>query len=219
MASHITPREFHELNGIEDWRVLLVYGACAYFRTTSFASGVALVEAIGRLASDADHYPDVDLRQQGVSVRLATFYWGGLSNLDVTMARQISAAARELDAVADPTAIQQINIAVDALVGTSAAPFWRALLGYEASGPEDLNLTDPVGRGPAFWFLEMDKPRPQRNRIHIDICVPHDQAEARMAAALDAGGRLLTDQYAPAWWVLADSEGNEACLVSWTGRD
>ena len=31
--------------------------------------------------------------------------------------------------------------------------------------------------------------------------------------------RLLTDEYAPAFWVLADAEGNEACLCTWQGRD
>jgi 4a-hydroxytetrahydrobiopterin dehydratase len=65
----------------------------------------------------------------------------------------------------------------------------------------------------------MDAPRPQRNRIHLDIWVPHDQAETRIAAAIAAGGRLVTNEYAPAFWVLADSEGNEACVATIKGRD
>jgi 4a-hydroxytetrahydrobiopterin dehydratase len=69
------------------------------------------------------------------------------------------------------------------------------------------------------WFQQMDAPRPQRNRIHIDVWVPYDQAESRVAAAIAAGGHLLTDEYAPAFWVLADPEGNEACVASIKGRD
>jgi 4a-hydroxytetrahydrobiopterin dehydratase len=65
----------------------------------------------------------------------------------------------------------------------------------------------------------MDAPRPQRNRIHIDVSVPHDQAQARLEAALAAGGRLLSDAAAPAFWVLADPEGNEACITTWQARD
>jgi 4a-hydroxytetrahydrobiopterin dehydratase len=65
----------------------------------------------------------------------------------------------------------------------------------------------------------MDAPRPQRNRIHIDVSVPHDQAQARLEAALAAGGRLLSDAEAPAFWVLADPEGNEACITTWQARD
>jgi 4a-hydroxytetrahydrobiopterin dehydratase len=65
----------------------------------------------------------------------------------------------------------------------------------------------------------MDAPRPQRNRMHIDVWVPHDQAEARVAAAIAAGGRLVTDAHAPMWWVLADPEGNEADVATWMSRD
>jgi 4a-hydroxytetrahydrobiopterin dehydratase len=82
-----------------------------------------------------------------------------------------------------------------------------------------VDLIDPNGQGPTFWFQQMDAPRPQRNRIHVDISVPHDQAEARVAAAIAAGGHLVTDLNAPAWWVLSDAEGNEACVATWVGRD
>src|SRR6266511_1694559 len=65
------------------------------------------------------------------------------------------------------------------------------------------------------WFQPMDAPRPQRNRIHIDVWVPHDQADVRVAAAIAAGGHLVTDRYAPSWWTLADTEGNEADVCTW----
>jgi len=212
----ITPGQFHEAAGVEDWRVLN-QAACAYFRTGSFAAGVDLVDAIGGLADAANHHPNVDLRYEGVTVRLWTHEIGWLSQRDVELARQISAAARELDVPADPTAVQMVNLAIDALVGTDVQPFWRALLGYQPVGDED--LIDPQDIGPSIWFQEMDVPRPQRNRIHLDVYVPHDQAEARVAAAIAAGGRLVTDQHAPMWWVLADAEGNEACVGTWVGRD
>jgi 4a-hydroxytetrahydrobiopterin dehydratase len=83
-------------------------------------------------------------------------------------------------------------------------------------GPED--VADPLRRGPMLWFQDMDAPRPQRNRLHLDVSVPHDQARARVAAALAAGGRLVDDSHAPSWWVLADAEGNEARVATWVGR-
>jgi 4a-hydroxytetrahydrobiopterin dehydratase len=91
------------------------------------------------------------------------------------------------------------------------------VFGYTDDSP--LAIVDPAGRGPAVWFQQMDAPRPQRNRIHIDVSVPHDQAQARLEAALAAGGRLLSDAAAPAFWVLADPEGNEACITTWQARD
>jgi 4a-hydroxytetrahydrobiopterin dehydratase len=216
MTEQMTAQQFHEAIGVEDWRVLFE-GACAHFRTGSFAAGVALVDAIGRLADSANHHPDVDLRYGGVTVRLMTHEIGGLSERDVALARQISAAARELDVPADPSAVQTVQIAIDALVGSEVQPFWRAVLGYTQMGPED--LVDPNGRAPSIWFQRMDAPRPQRNRIHVDISVPHDQAEARIAAAIAAGGHMVNDQHAPQWWTLADAEGNEADIATWMGRD
>ena len=105
MTERISPDQFHQADGVEDWRVLLGE-ACAYFRTGSFAVGVALVNAIGRLADAANHHPDVDLRYGGVTVRLTTHDVGGLSERDVQLAGQISAAARDLGVPSDPTALR-----------------------------------------------------------------------------------------------------------------
>ena len=82
-----------------------------------------------------------------------------------------------------------------------------------------MTVIDPAGKGPSFWFQQMDAPRPQRNRVHIDVAVPHDQAQARIQATLAAGGTLRYDAEAPAFWVLADPEGNEACVCTWQARD
>jgi 4a-hydroxytetrahydrobiopterin dehydratase len=212
MSETITPQRFHDV----DWRVVRS-DACAHFRTGSFAEGVALVDAIGRIAGAANHHPDVDLRSDGVTVRLRTHSGGGLTEREVALARQISAAARELGVPVDPTAVQIVQVAIDALVLPDVIPFWRAVLGYREVGDED--LIDPLFQGPPLWFQQMDAPRPQRNRIHIDVYVPHDQAEARVAAALAAGGHVVNDENAPEWWTLADAEGNEVDVAPWPDRD
>jgi 4a-hydroxytetrahydrobiopterin dehydratase len=219
-TERITPRQVHGAVGVEDWRVL-GGGACTYFRTGSFAAGSRLVHAISGLAGLEDHHPDVDLRYGGVTVRLITIADGyyGMSRRDVELARRISALARELDVAADPSAVQTVQVSIDALVGPEVVPFWRAVLGYSDRGDSAEDLVDPRGRGPLFWFQQMDAPRPQRNRIHVDVWVPHDQAEARVAAAVAAGGQLVTDQHAPSFWVLADAEGNEACVATTMSPD
>ncbi len=216
VVERITAKQFHQAAGIEDWRAL-GQSACARFRTGTFAAGTALVGAISRLADAANHHPDVDLRYPAVTVRLRTHEVGGLSERDIELARQISAAARELGVPAEPNGLSVVQVGLDALQLPTVQPFWRALLGYR-EGPRD-RLTDPLGAGPALWFQQLDEPRPQRNRMHLDVLVPHDEAEARVAAAIAAGGRLVSDRYAPAWWVLADAEGNEACVSTWLGRD
>ncbi len=221
MTERMTPRQFHEADGVEDWRVV-GEGACAYFRTGSFAAGTRLVHAVSELAGLEDHHPDVDLRYGGVIVRLITVTddYYGLSERDVELARQISAVARDLGVPADPSVVQTVQVTIDALVGPEVMPFWRAVLGYQNRGDSpDEDLIDPRGRGASFWFQQMDAPRPQRNRIHIDVWVPHDQAEARIAAAIAAGGHLVSDEHAPAWWTLADAEGNEVDVATTMSRD
>jgi 4a-hydroxytetrahydrobiopterin dehydratase len=133
------------------------------------------------------------------------------------MARTISAIAAELGIAAEPTAVTQLEIAIDALDIPAVKKFWEAVLGFDAHLEDD--SVDPYGRAPAFWYQQMDAPRLQRNRIHMDVTVPHDVAQQRIAAAIAAGGTLVSDKEAPAFWILADPEGNEACICTWQGRD
>jgi 4a-hydroxytetrahydrobiopterin dehydratase len=209
MSEQIAAGEFHAAGGVEDWRSLY-HLVSAHFRTGSMAEGIALVGEIGQLSGEAEQqYLSVDLRAAGVTV--------SLGRRDVALARRISAAAKELGISADPTAVQVVNVTLDALVGADVLPFWRAVLGYGQIG--DDYLFDPLRRGPGFGLQQMDAERPQRNRVHLDVAVPHDQAEARISAALAAGGHLVSDAHAPMWWVLADAEGNEACVATWLGRE
>jgi 4a-hydroxytetrahydrobiopterin dehydratase len=111
--------------------------------------------------------------------------------------------------------VQAVEVAIDTLDADRIRPFWAAVLAYR---DVDGVLVDPLRLGPPMWFQTMDEPRPGRDRFHIDVSVPHDEAEARIEAALAAGGRMVTDRYARAWWVLADADGNEACVCTWQDR-
>ena len=222
MTDRISPQQFHASEGVEDWRVI-GDGACAYFRTGSFAASARLVQAMSQLPGIEHHKPDVDLRLDGVTVRLITYAddYYGMSQRDVAMARQISAAARDLGLFADASAVQSVLVIPGATSTADVMPFWRAALGYESrrdSPAED--LVDPRGRGPGFWFERMNEPRADGGgAIHVAIWVPHEHAAARIAAALAAGGRMVRDEFAPSWWTLADAAGNEADIATTRGRD
>ena len=109
-----------------------------------------------------------------------------------------------------------MEIAIDTLDASRIRPFWAAVLGYRETGGM---LVDPARIGPPMWFQTMTAPRTERQRFHIDVSVPHEQAAARIDAALAAGGRMVNDRYARSWWVLADADGNEACICTWQDRD
>jgi 4a-hydroxytetrahydrobiopterin dehydratase len=221
MSEAITPSQFHAADGAEDWRVV-GDGACAYFRTGSFAAGARLVQAIGELAGIDDHAPDVDLRPDGVTVRLLTLTadYAGMTQQDLDLARRISTVAREHGVTADPSSVQGFLVVPGAPVTAAVVPFWRAVLGYEPriDSPEE-DLVDPRGRGPTCWFEEMAEPSQGGGAIHVAGWVPRDQAEARVAAAIAAGGHMVRDKYAPSWWTLADAAGNEADIATVIGRD
>jgi 4a-hydroxytetrahydrobiopterin dehydratase len=103
MTERITARQFEESEGVADWRSV-GEGVGITFRTGSFATGVQLIDVIGRLADAMNHHPDVDLRYPTVTVRLFTHDVDGLSELDAQLARQISEAARTLGVDADTSA-------------------------------------------------------------------------------------------------------------------
>jgi 4a-hydroxytetrahydrobiopterin dehydratase len=221
MEDAITPREFLEAEGVEDWRILSD-GACAFFRTNSFAESARLVDAMSRLPALEEHPPHIDVRQGGLTVRLITVAedWYGPSRRDLEMARAISTVAREHGLTADPSVLQSVLVVPGARLTAEVMPFWEAVLGYErrADSPDE-DLVDPHTRGPSFWFEAMEELRADGGgAIHIAVWVPYEQAEARIAAALAAGGRMVRDQFAPAWWTLADAAGNEADISTVDGR-
>jgi 4a-hydroxytetrahydrobiopterin dehydratase len=195
----------------------------------------SLAEAAGVAARAAAACGDeaaslsIDLRPDQVALSLQSPATASVTGREVALAHRVSEATRGLGLATEPgvggrfpRSVQVVEIAIDALDIAAVRPFWKAVLGYTdepgRSGPED-PLVDPLGQGPAVWFQQMDAPRPQRNRIHLDVSVPHDEAQARIRATLAAGGTLRYDAEAPAFWVLADPEGNEACITTWQGRD
>jgi 4a-hydroxytetrahydrobiopterin dehydratase len=218
---YLSLKEFRESTGMDDWPVL-ADGATTFFRTDTVAASARLVQAIADLDGVEEHRPDLDVRADGVTVRLLTMasdIWG-VSQRDVALAREISAAAASLGLSADPSSVQSVDpIVVGAVDIQRVMPFWQALMGYErrADSPDE-DLVDPRRRGPGIWFEQIEEASSGRNRMHLAVWVPFQQAEARVAAAVAAGGTVIYDRLAPAWWTLADPEGNEAD-VSTSMRD
>ncbi len=209
MPDLITPAQFHQSEGVGDWRVL---ATCVATRVSiaSFAQGARLLERLSGLAEGLACRPEADLRPGSVTIRLAFGDTGAPSKSDVELARAISSEAAEMGLAFDCLSLQQVMLAIDAMSIPTVMEFWRAVLGYVAKGEED--VIDPYAVSPSIWFQQMDAPRTERNRIHVDVYVPYEKAQERIAAAIAAGGRVVTAEHAPAWWVLADPEGNEACI-------
>ena len=217
----IRARTFHEAVGGDGWR-LVSDGANAFYPTTSLAESAVLVAALGALDGIDGHPPDIDIRPDGVTIKLLTVAddWYGPTQRDVDAARRISAAAGERGLAADAGTVQSTLIIIGTRDPARVMPFWAAVLAYErrADSPDE-DLVDPHGRGPAIWFETIDHAREEGGGIHLAVWLPPELAEARVKAALAAGGRLVRDTQAPSWWTLADAEGNEADVATTLTRD
>jgi 4a-hydroxytetrahydrobiopterin dehydratase len=212
------------------WRLLLGT-LSASVPVGSLARAVEIAAAaVAACGPHADGHLRVDLRPDRVELNLQNRATCAMTGRDVELAGTITSALDGLGAElappvssgAQPRPAEMLELCIDALDIPAIRPFWKAVLGFAdepgGDGPTD-PITDPAGQLPVIWFQQMDAPRPQRNRIHFDIAVAHDEAEPRIAAALAAGGRLLSDAEARAFWVLADVEGNEVCVCTWQDRD
>ncbi|MET0839739.1 MAG: 4a-hydroxytetrahydrobiopterin dehydratase [Marmoricola sp.] len=202
--------------GLDDWRWVL-NKLVARFDTGDFNAGTALVTQIAEAADEANHHPDVDLRYPHVTVTLISHDVEGITPRDVRLARRIS----ELAAAAGVAATQApdvLEFALDTPDGSALRPFYAALLGYQPHPDYDDDLRDGADRTPNIWFQGSDSTAPDRQRWHLDVSVPAEVAEERLQAVLEAGGTLVDDERAPAFWVVADADGNRSCICTWQGR-
>ena len=185
------------------------------FTTRDFTAAAELVSQVAQLADAQNHHPDIRLGYGSVDVELSSHDVGGVTDRDIELARGILELAVGLGATPEAVQRQRHELAIDCVDADAIRDFWRVGMGYEESASgDDIDLVDPTGQGPKVWFQHMDPPRSDRNRMHIDIYVPTADAEQRVKDIVGAGGHLLTDEFAPDWWVLADVEGNELCICT-----
>jgi 4a-hydroxytetrahydrobiopterin dehydratase len=206
---------------LADWRQIL--GRIkARFCTGDFRTGLALVDAIGAAAEAANHHPDIQLTYADVIVTLSSHDVGGITSRDLDLARQISSHAAALGIDSDTSGLTQLELGLDTARGPQLAPFYAALLGGKVRAGEPV---DPSGQVPTVWWQEPDgdptwalPKQPFEQRWHFDVWVAEDEAEPRVQAVLDAGGRLVSDHAAPAYWVVEDADGNRSCICTPAGR-
>jgi 4a-hydroxytetrahydrobiopterin dehydratase len=212
-----------EASDLEDWRKLgqALHGR---FLTGDFVSGLRFVTAVTEAAEEANHHPDVTLTYPLVDLKLLThdaIYRGGdgvehafpwVTQKDIDLARRISQIARELTIEADPKAVAGFELALDTADVAAVGPFWAAVLTGSTESRVFGDVRDPSDQVPLLWFQETDAHEPPRQRFHVDVWVPHDVAGERIAAAVAAGGTVVDDTHSPSYTVLADPEGNKACV-------
>ena len=212
----ISAAEFHRAPGVSDWRVTGT-GPQAVFTATSLSHAADLVARAVTAAEQFGVLPDVDVRPEGVVVRIPYRSPEGIPAAAAEFAAAVSRAAAELLLTPDPSRAQSIGIYVAQHSDADVRPFFTAALGYAAFA--DTDAVDPLRCGPQLAFNPITGDSPARGRTHFDVFVPADQAQARVDAALAAGGRLADDSHAPDWWSLASPDNHGVDIASWTDTD
>jgi 4a-hydroxytetrahydrobiopterin dehydratase len=207
-----------------EWRYVLSSFIVAV-PINSFAHGVELLARLHQVENVESHLY-AHLGSYRLDLRVQNPHSSSVGAREVALVNAINAVIRPILQSEPDRELsvppQLLEICIDALDIKSIRPFWKAILGYvDAPGDSEQTgaLVDPTAQHPSIWFQQMDRARDQRNRIHLDVSVPHDEGERRVVAAVEAGGVLLDDSRARSFWILADREGNEACVCTWLDRD
>ncbi len=203
-------REFLAADGLDDW-VVLHGGAAAAFQVGSLLEAARLAEAIAHVAG-AEPGILLTVAAGRLTVRLTRDNLQ-LAPRHVELARAVSAVARNHGAEPDRSAVQEVQLAIAGKPDVLDVGFWRAVLGYAPMA--DDNAVDPLGHGSTVWMQDLDPERSLEHAMHVDVSLAREHAEARLAAAVAAGGEVVDDSMAPRWWTLSDRAGNRVCIAAW----
>jgi 4a-hydroxytetrahydrobiopterin dehydratase len=214
---------------LTDWRKL-AQGLHARFLVGDFATGARFVSAIAAAGDTVGHHPRLTLGSGYLDLTLVssdaafrdddgiehTMEW--VTQRDVDLARRISDIAADQDVRADPASITTVELALDTADAASIAPMWAALLtgSTDARGRGTIgnDVRDETGRVPVLWFQDTDEHETPRQRFHLDVWVAPEVADRRIAAAVAAGGTIVDNSQAPSYTVIADHDGNKACVCT-----
>ena len=214
---------------LADWRKLGV-GLHARYLVGDFGAGIRFLAAVGEAGDAVGHHPRATIGAGYVDLKLASddaVYRadGGTEHVvewvtqrDIDLAKRITEIAAGQAVHADPAGITTIELALDTAHAATIAPVWAALLtgSTEAHGRASIGDTvrDDTDQVPILWFQDTDEHETPRQRFHVDVWVAPEVAERRIAAAVAAGGIIVDDTEAPSYTVIADQDGNKACVCT-----
>lgn len=210
---------------LADWRKL-AQGLHARYLVDDFGTGARFVAAVGQVGDGLGHHPRVSMGPGHVDLTLLSddaVYRGEdgtrlvvewVTQQDIDLARSITEIAANRGITADPSAVTMLELGVDTADSARIAPVWAALLTGDADaqgrGTPGDEIRDATWRVPHLMFMDGTGAQ----RFHIEVYVPPEVVEERVAAAVAAGGTVVDDSEAPGLTVIADQDGNRATLCA-----
>ncbi len=214
---------------LTDWRKL-AQGLHARYLVDDFGSGARFVAAIGEAGDEVGHHPRVAMGTGYVDLELVTqdaiytdadgtdYVIEWVTQQDVDLARRITELAAEHGLNADPASVSEVELGLDTTSSATVAPVWAALLTGSAEsqgrGTPGDEIRDASGRVPNLWFGDAKEGETDVQRFHVEVYVPPEVVEQRIAAAVAAGGSVVDDSESPGLTVIADQEGNRGIVCA-----
>lgn len=99
------------------------------------------------------------------------------------------------------------------------ADFWSAALGYQQQAIAEpyCSLLPPDGNGFELLLQRVPEYKVGKNRMHLDIRLPAGQLDDEVRRLTGHGASLVNAapmvELGWRWYVLADPEGNEFCIL------
>ncbi|GAB3448353.1 hypothetical protein GCM10027517_33350 [Phycicoccus ginsengisoli] len=215
--------------GLTDWRKL-AQGLHARYLVDEFGAAVRFVAAVGEAGDALGHHPRVTIGTGCVDLELVTddaIYRDGegaehvvewVTQQDVDLARRITRIAADHRLAADPASVSEVELGLDTGRSATIAPVWAVLLtgsaGSQGRGTPGDEIRDATVRVPNLWFGDVDEDGTPAQRFHVEVYVPPEVVEARITAAVAAGGTVVDDSDAPALTVIADQDGNRGVVCA-----
>ena len=106
-------------------------------------------------------------------------------------------------------------IAIDCADPELLAGFWTAVLGWQITDRDDDIVSIGAPAAPfGIDFVVVPEPKRNKNRLHLDLNATDRGQDAELRRLLDLGAKTAdVGQGEVSWYVLADPEGNEFCLL------
>lgn len=194
-------------------------------RAKDFEGAIEFVNRFADVVEAQDHHPDFDIRYNTIRMRVVSHDVGGLTDRDTKFAAELDKLIDELELKRQPKKISRTHLVVVSPDVAAIKPFWKAVFDFrDAKGAEDAEMLvdrsdvlDPIRfHQRADTTIPADDVNPSAGpmSIHVDVFIPAELAEERKDAAIEAGGKLLSDADAPNMWELADVDGNRVYLRS-----
>jgi hypothetical protein len=102
-------------------------------------------------------------------------------------------------------------VVIDCADPLRLAEFWAAATGYGVDHGDEEWVT-LRGSGVPLGFQRVPEPKLGKNRVHVDLHAPDEEAEARRIEHLGATRLYRSNDPEDVFITLADPEGNEFCV-------